>query len=65
MTTIRIANKDMTYSSHEAFAMASMGYGWEDISLRTGISRGDTKRLVLSVENARLERLAKQIVRLV
>ena len=65
MTTIRIGDRNMDYSAHEAFAMASMGYGWEDISLRTGISRGEAKRLVLSVEYARLERLAKQIVCLV
>ena len=46
--------------AQQVFAMASMGYGYEDIAIATKIYRRDAKRIVWSVEYQRLQRLKRE-----
>ncbi len=55
------AGKQINMTAQHAFAMASMGYGWEDIALVTKIFRVDAKRLVLSVEHQRQQSIARNL----
>ena len=49
--------------AQHAFAMASMGYGYEDIAIVTKIYRRDAKRIVWSVEYQRRQKADREALK--